>query len=93
MTVRLGLSPEQRAGIGPVQQAFYTAVRSLPAELSIDARTARIDSLGQQRDHSLQTLLTQSQWTAHQSYLTQRRQAAQQAIEERRNRHRQQSQN
>lgn len=93
MVVRLSLSAEQRSSISTIQLTYYESVRNLNTNISIDARTNALDSIGLLRDQGLQTVLTEAQWSSHQAYLLQRRQAAAQAIEERRNRHRQQSQN
>lgn len=93
MMLLLKLTEKQRETVKSLQQAYYASVLALPATLTVDERTTRFTALTTQRDASLRQALTEAQWAVHQDYLEQRRQATQQAINERRNRHKQQLQN
>jgi hypothetical protein len=93
MMLRLKLTEKQRETVKSLQQAYYASVLALPATLTVDERTTRFTALTTQRDASLRQALTEAQWAVHQAYMEQRRQATQQAISERRNRHKQQLQN
>ncbi|HEX2844931.1 MAG TPA: hypothetical protein VHN59_00170 [Chitinophagaceae bacterium] len=93
MMLRLKLTEKQRETVKSLQQAYYNSVLALPATLTIDERTTRLTALVTQRDASLRQALTETQWSAHQAYLEQRKQTVQQAISERRSRHKQQAQN
>jgi len=78
MLLRLKLTEKQRETVKSLQQAYYASVLALPATLTVDERTTRFTALTAQRDASLRQALTE---------------ATQQAISERRNRHKQQLQN
>lgn len=91
MGIRLSLSPAQQVEVAAIQRAYYDSVLSLSPDLAIDLRTIRMDSIAAHRDQALRSVLTLSQWSSHQAYLVQRQQAVQQAIQERRNRKRAQT--
>ncbi len=88
MAITLGLDAEQANLVKAAQQQYYQQLLALPKDLSPDDRSARINQLAVTRDAVLKNTLTPQQWTRHLQTVEKNKQAALQAIEQRRNKHR-----
>lgn len=84
MRYKLGLDSLQFLQVKQIEQRYYDSLTLLSPQLSPDQRKIRFELFVAQRNESLQSVLTNTQWILHQQFLDEKRDRFLQQMNQRR---------